>query len=193
MIVFEPGLNEDEPAYRELEFANYARQLGFLQSAVTAALRTNRSFLSQTVIKALNYHALACLHSYAGEYRPHAVTVGVYSPPEHYRVADLMDDVVNSVNHAWMQTDPIDLSAQVLWRLNWVHPFVNGNGRTARAACYFVLCVKSGGWLSGTKLLPVLLSQNRKRYVAALQVADTGQFNDLRVLITDLLREQASS
>ncbi|MEX1365172.1 MAG: Fic family protein [Nannocystaceae bacterium] len=24
-----------------------------------------------------------------------------------------------------------------LWRLNWIHPFVEGNGRTARAACYY--------------------------------------------------------
>lgn len=194
MILFELfDQNEDDPAYKELAFANYVRQLSFLQSAVEAALTADRQFLSQTVIKALNYHALACLHSYAGEYRPHAVTVGEYKPPEHYRVAGLMDDLVNSINRSWTDADPIMLSALALWRLNSIHPFVNGNGRTARAACYFVLCVKSGGWLGGTKILPVLLSQNRERYIAALRCADKGEFDDLRELIAELLQEQASS
>lgn len=33
------------------------------------------------------------------------------------------------------------LSAFTLWRINWIHPFNDGNGRTARAAAYFVLAV----------------------------------------------------
>ncbi|MBL8221394.1 MAG: Fic family protein, partial [Bryobacterales bacterium] len=28
----------------------------------------------------------------------------------------------------------------VMWRLNWIHPFFGGNGRTARSASYLVLC-----------------------------------------------------
>ena len=50
----------------------------------------------------------------------------------HYRVPGLMDDMVNTVNRDWGESHPIRLSAYVLWRLNWIHPFVNGNGRTAR-------------------------------------------------------------
>lgn len=38
-----------------------------------------------------------------------------------------------------------------------IHPFVNGSGRTARAASYFVLFLKLGGWLLGTPVLPELL------------------------------------
>ena len=95
----------------------------------------------------INYHAIACLHTNAGEYRPCSVKVGGYAPPEHYRVNTLMDDFVNVVNHRWDKADPIWLTAYVLWRLNNIHPFINGNGRTARAACYFVLCVKVEGWV----------------------------------------------
>lgn len=37
--------------------------------------------------------------------------------------------------------------------------------------CYFVLCLKAGGWLSGETILPELIRQNRQEYVDALQRA----------------------
>ena len=83
-----------------------------------------------------------------------------------------MDDFVNLVNRQWDSGDPVGLSAFVLWKLNHIHPFINGNGRTARAACYFVLCVKLGGWLEGDQILPELLRENRPEYVEALKKVD---------------------
>ena len=195
--------NEDHPAYRALEVANGGRHYDFLQSVVETAVAVGKPFLSQTVIKAINYHAIACLHPYAGEYRPCAVTVGDHDPPDHYRVNALMDDFVNEVNRYWDELDEVSLAAYVLWRLNWIHPFINGNGRTARAACYFVLCVKLGGWLPGTIILPELLRrpENRDRYVQALRYADTtewdGDMHDflspMTRLLFELLHEQQSS
>ena len=99
MILFElTGRSEDHPAYRALHVSNGERHYGFLQSLVAAALSIDRPFLSQTVIKAINYHAIACLHTDAGKYRPCPVEVGDYQPPEHCRVDALMDDFVNIVN-----------------------------------------------------------------------------------------------
>ena len=172
MILYELTGTEDDDIYRTLEYFNTDRQLHFLESMVTVALRTQRVFLSQALIKALNYHAIVCLHVNAGEYRPCEVTVGNYNPPAHYRVQALMDDFVNLVNRYWEGADPILLSAFVLWKLNVIHPFINGNGRTARACCYFVLCVKSGGLISGKRILPKLLREYRDQYVTALQHAD---------------------
>jgi len=172
MILYELTGTEDDDTYRTLEYFNTDRQLHFLESMVTVALRTQRPFLSQALIKALNYHAIACLHVNAGEYRPCEVKVGSYEPPAHYRVQALMDDFVNLVNRYWENEDPVLLSAFVLWQLNVIHPFINGNGRTARACCYFALCVKSGGWISGKTILPELLRQHREEYVSALQYAD---------------------
>ena len=172
MILYELTGTEDNDIYRELEYLNSDRQLYFLESMVSVALKTERVFLSQALIKALNYHAIACLHVNAGEYRPCEVTVGSYQPPANYRVQALMDDFVNLVNRHWEGADPILLSAFVLWKLNQIHPFINGNGRTARACCYFVLCVKSGGLISGKRILPKLLREYRDQYVTALQHAD---------------------
>lgn len=172
MIVYELTGTEQNREYKRLENLNSLRQLDFVESLVTTAINLNREFLSQTIIKALNFHAIACLHVNSGEYRPCAVTVGEFLPPEHYRVDALMDDFVNIVNMNWKEADLVTLSAYVLWRLNYIHPFINGNGRTARACCYFVLCVKAGGLLPGTKILPQLLKESRDQYVNALKQAD---------------------
>ena len=104
-----------------------------------------------------------------------------------------MDDFVNQVNRQWQSSDAILLSSYVLWRLNHIHPFINGNGRTARAACYFVLCVKSGGWLGGKGTLPTLLHQNREDYIEALKSADRGNMDILPSLVLRLLQEQMAS
>ena len=199
MILFEITGNESHPTYQELEISNGNRQYDFLRSIVAAALAMQRPFLSSHVIKALNFHAITCLHTNPGEFRPCPVTVGEYMPPAHYRVQALMDDLVNQVNRAWETTDPVVLSAYVLWRLNNIHPFINGNGRTARAASYFVLCVKAGAWLPGITILPELLRRNRDEYVAALKKADQSDENgkpnlaDLHILISRLLEEQLKS
>ena len=199
MILFELVRSEDHPAYQSLAVSNGLRQYDFLHSIVEAAAAVGRSWLSSQVIRSLNYHAITCLHTNAGEYRPCQVVVGNHSPPEHFRVSALMDDFVNNVNRMWSETDPVVLAAFVLWKLNYIHPFINGNGRTARAACYFVLCLHYGKLLPGKTILPELIKRERDAYVEALRKADasvsTGSLDlsELHALLTKLLDEQISS
>lgn len=196
MILFELTNSEEHPVYQDLEVSNGNRQYDFLKSIVHAAVAIQRPFLSEHVIKALNFQAITCLHTNAGEYRPCKVVVGNHEPPAHYRVDALMEDFVNLTNRNWDSTDPVALAAFVLWRLNYIHPFINGNGRTARAASYFVLCVKLGGWLPGKTILPELIRRERPVYVQALQAADQSYLNgnldlkELHTLLAKLLEEQ---
>lgn len=196
MIIFELTNNEHHPAYQQLAVENLSRQYGFLQSIVDASLALGRTMLSIEVIKALNYHAISCLHVSAGEFRPCAVTVGSYNPPAHFQVPALMQMFTNEVNRFWDATDAVALATIVLWRLNHIHPFVNGNGRTARVTAYFVLCLKSGGWLPGAKLLPERIVENRPEYVDALRAADASynagatDLSQLHGMVTRLLNEQ---
>ena len=195
MDLFELFGDEQHPAYQKLSVANGNRHYSFLESMATTALEVERPMLFQSIIKALNFHAIVGLHHSAGKYRSHPVEVGKYRPPEHYSVPPLMDDFVNLVNRYWETTDLFFLAAFALWRINNIHPFVNGNGRTARAVCYFILCVKSGGLLPGDTILPEVLRNepNRTRYVRALQRADQGDENnldDLIQLIRELLHKQ---
>jgi hypothetical protein len=96
------------------------------------------------------------------------------------------------------------LSSQVLKALNFqtiacLHAYAgefNGNGRTATAACYFVLCVKAQQWLSGATILPELISRERQRYELGLRHADESMvagavdLAPLHALLVDLLKEQ---
>ncbi len=179
-----------------MAIANGGRQFSFLQSLVDAAIASNQQYLSDTLLKALNFHAIACLHTSAGQYRPCRVTVGDYEPPPEFMVPGLMENFINSVNRHWETSDPVYLSAFILWRLNHIHPFINGNGRTARAAAYFALCVKLGGWLKGTPILPARLKMNDPDYIAAIKAADASiaagalDLSALHALISRLLAEQ---
>ena len=135
MILFELLGDENHPAYQDLSIDNLERQYDFLRSIINAAVAVDRPMISTAIIKALNAHAISCLHVNSGEYRPCPVTVGGYTPPEHYRVPELMNAFVNEVNHDWQSSDALALATHVLWRRNHIHPFINGNGRTARALC----------------------------------------------------------
>jgi Fic family protein len=59
-----------------------------------------------------------------------------------------------------------------MWRMNWIHPFYGGNGRTARAVSYLILCARLGFVLPGTKTIPDLIREEPTPYYEALQSAD---------------------
>jgi len=197
VILYELTRNEDHPVYNKLMIENGNRHYDFLRSIVVASIEMGRPFLSQQILKALNFHAIVCLHTHAGEFRPCEVKVGVHTPPAFFQVVPLMDDFINEVNRNWGISDPVVLATYALWRLNYIHPFINGNGRTARAAAYYILCVSAGHWLPGEMILPELLRKNRDEYVEALKKADetfhqTGK-PDLMLLhdmVSRLLEEQ---
>lgn len=196
MILFDLGGTEANPIYQSMAISNGDRQFSFLQSLVDAALTSGQPYLSETILKALNFHAIACLHTSAGHFRPCEVSVGLHQPPPSFQVPGLMENFINHVNRIWENSDPVGLAAFILWRLNYIHPFINGNGRTARAASYFTLCVKLGGWLPGTPILPARLKQNDPEYIAAIRAADASvasgilDISALHSLIARLLTEQ---
>ena len=111
MVLYELLEDERHPAYRALESANLHRQYGFLASIIEAAVAIDRPMVSTGIIKALNHHAICCLHVNAGEYRPCPVTVGRFEPPAHYRVPELMDALVNEINRRLETADVLTLAA----------------------------------------------------------------------------------
>lgn len=83
-----------------------------------------------------------------------------------------MDRFISFIHENWDNLSPTQLAGYGLWRLNWVHPFIEGNGRTARAVSYYLLCVRSGGLLPGRKTVPERIRETRGEYVAALREVD---------------------
>jgi Fic family protein len=121
----------------------------------------------------LNYAAVANIAQFGGRYREEPILVGNHIPPHFKDVANLMDRFFSLVHENWTIVDhPTYVPAYALWRLNWIHPFVEGNGRTARAACYYLICMKQGRLLPGNKIVPERIRENRAPYYAALNAAE---------------------
>jgi Fic family protein len=59
-----------------------------------------------------------------------------------------------------------------MWRLNWIHPFSDGNGRTSRMVSYLALSVRLGMLLPGRDTIPDQIVDNRQPYFNALEDAD---------------------
>lgn len=106
-----------------------------------------------------------------------------------------MDRLVTTIQENWFWS-PTELAAYGLWRLNWIHPFVEGNGRTARAVCYFLLCVRHGALIGGSKILPERIRENRAGYEAALRAADDAwdrgdlDFSEMEAYLAPLVEAQ---
>ena len=186
---------ENHPSYQALQSTNLKRQYDYLSSIIRAAIEMKRTVISHSIVKSLNYHAIVGLHSAAGVYRPCEVNVGKFKPPQFYRVEPLMDDFINAVNLKWESMSPTSLASLALWRINAVHPFINGNGRTARAVCYFILCVRIGNELPGSMTVPELMTKTPYRgiYDQALKEADKLNHTPLTALVAHLADVQVGS
>lgn len=93
-------------------------------------------------------------------------------PPAPTDVAELVDEMCDYVNDNWDTQSPLHLASYVMWRLNWIHPFEDGNGRTSRALSYLVLCVRTGYRLPGARTIPDRIAGNKFPYYGALDQAD---------------------
>lgn len=117
-----------------------------------------------------------------------------HEPPPWREVAQLVDELCEHVNEG--DHDPLDVAAYVLWRLNWIHPFEEGNGRTARAVSYLVLCAFAGQALPGEHTVVELLVWQKRRYYRALEAADKAwregrmDVSAMRSLLEALLEKQ---
>ncbi len=101
------------------------------------------------------------------------------------------------VNQNWTTMTPVHLAAYAMWRLNWIHPFFGGNGRTARAFSYLVLCIGLQFAPPATqKNIPQLIEENREPYNVALREADRAwaagrlDLSAMERLLSDLLATQ---
>jgi Fic family protein len=102
----------------------------------------------------------------AGKYRNHQVIITgtEYLPPEAKDVPQLMKNFIEELNNNMNVLDPVLLAAFAHRRLVDIHPFSDGNGRTARLLMNLILVNKEYCIIS---IPPVL----RHDYISALQIA----------------------
>lgn len=169
MIVIE---EQDPELYAQVQEANLARQYDLLTNCVEIGLKYGHTSFDKYVLWHLNHVAVANICQFAGRFREEPIYVGEHKPPHFKDVPALMDRLISTIHENWFNWSPTELGAYGLWRLLWIHPFIEGNGRTARAACYYLICARAGTLLPGKKILPERIRENRKPYYLALQAAD---------------------
>ncbi|MBI1741424.1 MAG: Fic family protein [Candidatus Koribacter versatilis] len=191
---------KDDPAlFAKIQEQNLLRQYDLLSNCIEIGLRKGIEAFDKYTLWALNYAAVANIAQFGGRYREEPIYVGSHRPPHFRDVPNHMDRFFSVIHENWTIIDhPTELAAYALWRLNWIHPFVEGNGRTARAACYYLMCMRQERLLGGKKIVPERIRENRTPYYAALQAADRAWDNgdwdvsELAKYLEDLLKGQLS-
>lgn len=173
---FEPELITDPQARAEAEARNVLRQYDAGVAAVQTALERGSFKLRPSLILALHREALAGISVFAGNFRPGGVEIqgSRHAPVGAHLVPELVEDMCDYVNDHWEQSTPIHLASYVMWRLNWIHPFADGNGRTSRIVSYVVLSIRAGAILPGTPTIPDQIVDNRNPYFDALDAPVAG-------------------
>lgn len=192
------SLIKDPQARAEAEARNGLRQFDLGMEIVETALVQKPSRLRPSMLLALNRTALEGISSFAGNYRPAGISIegSKHEPPDAHLVPELVEDMCDYVNDHCKAATPIHISSYLMWRLNWIHPFVDGNGRTSRIISYVSLCVMLGYRLPGTQTIPEQIGKNRDPYFNALDKADAAfecgkmDVSVMETLIESLLAHQ---
>jgi len=106
----------------------------------------------------------------AGQYRKVQVLISgaKHVPPQPYLVPKQMEDLVIWYNENKDRLHPVVMSAEMHERLVTIHPFIDGNGRTARLLMNLIL-LQSG--------YPIAIlkgdAESRLQYYNALEAAQT--------------------
>lgn len=176
-----PELVTDPDEKAKLEGRNALRQFDTVMRMIRYWLDPDdppgRPFrLRPSTIYDLQRIAVEGLTHFAGIPRPAGIEIkgSKHVPPASAAVPAFIEDLCDYVTENWDKS-PVHLAAYAMWRLNWIHPFVDGNGRTARVLSYLILSVRSGHVLPGEKTVPHLIADNKGPYYAALEAADEAE------------------
>ncbi|GHV08823.1 cell division protein Fic [Spirochaetia bacterium] len=111
--------------------------------------------------------------SEAGAYRKTNVMIlrAVHLPPSSVKVPGLMQEFMEWYYHNEGKMPAAELAAWVHHKLVYIHPFIDGNGRTARLIMNLIL-------LQYGYPPAVILNMDRKKYYRVLKEADRERYNN---------------
>lgn len=115
----------------------------------------------------------------AGTYRSENVIISgaKHKPPEHYLIKEQMEKLIIQYNKDWQGLHPVERASILHGEFVKIHPFVDGNGRTARLLLNFEL-MRNG-------FPPTIIKKEiRQEYYDSLDLAHTtGVYDDFLKLI----------
>jgi Fic family protein len=169
-VVIEKGLTIGGKSLREhLEATNHAQALDFVHSLITK----KPTEVNQKDILAIHEMILQGIdHENAGRYRSVAVRISGSAAimPNPRKVPDLMDAFQD-----WLTVPqdmhPVAFAGEAHYRLVTIHPFTDGNGRTARLLMNLLLMMQ--GYPPA-----IIRKRDRLAYISALETAQLGGAKD---------------
>ncbi len=116
----------------------------------------------------------------AGNYRNVGVIItgSTHTPPEPFEIPFKMVEFVDWINDNFDQENPIILAAVAHHELAKIHPFTDGNGRTARLLLNLIL-MKRGYPICSIK------RTERPRYYEAMSEADNGNYHHIIEIVAE--------
>jgi len=107
----------------------------------------------------------------------------VHTPPDYKNIEDLMNNLFIFFNESNNEQfiHPIIKGCIIHFMLGYIHPFVDGNGRTARALFYWYL-LKNGYWLTEYLSISRLIAKSKTQYAIAYLYSEIDE-NDITYFI----------
>lgn len=169
-LVVEKGLTVSGKSLSEhLEATNHAKALcQIMELAHSKTSELTESMLLDVhavILRGINDH-------HAGRYRsvPVRISGSMVVLPNPLKVPDLMGEFIQRITSD-KASHPVVLAAEAHYQLVTIHPFVDGNGRTARLLMNLIL-MQHG-------YPPALIrTQDRLRYIQSLETAQLGGSKD---------------
>ena len=141
------------------------------------------------LLLALHREAFGRVYEWAGQYRRSNPNVGDFLPPDFRQVPTLLYQFAEEVQHRLQlvqtEADVVALLAYAHHRFVAIHPFTNGNGRTARLLTNF-LAFRHG--YEEVALYQRATGQERDTYLRAIKAGNAFDYQQLEDLITLQLR-----
>ncbi|MGL4637997.1 MAG: Fic family protein [Beijerinckiaceae bacterium] len=165
-VVIEKGITIGGKSLIEhIEATNHAKAFDFIQSLVSKQpsefTQADLLTLHETILKGID-------DKNAGQYRAVSVRISGSTVilPNPAKVPDLMDAFC-----AWLQSaqdlHAVELASEAHYRLVTIHPFIDGNGRTARLLMNMLLMMQ--GYPPA-----IIRKRDRLAYITALEQAQMG-------------------
>ena len=174
-VVLQHGLTVGGKTLREhFETLNHKKAIDWLTERVSQDFS-----LSVKDILHLHYLVMSGIaDEYAGIIRTGRVRItgAKFIPPNPLKVPDLLEELIEWVNDNPLNLNIVERISVFHHRFVWIHPFFDGNGRTARLVMNLLL-MKWG-------YPPVIvLKVDRMKYYRALEDANSFQYSKLFLLI----------
>ena len=180
-VVLEKGITiKGKPLKDHLEIINHKEAIEYIEDLVSKNVK-----LSEYDIRSVHYLILKEIDSTnAGKYRNENVFISgaKHVPPIYINVPYEMQKLIDKYQ-SWKDFHPVVRACFLHGEFVKIHPFIDGNGRTARLLLNFEL-IQSG-------YPPVVIkTENRADYYDALDKAHTtNNYTDFIKIIVDLVNE----